>query len=95
VLTSSANAVDAIWDGVTGELLAQATNPERFTVADFGADSGTVLTVGQFGGGVFRWDTRLETAVDFACRVAGRDFTEAEWAEEFGDRPFRETCPPT
>jgi hypothetical protein len=92
-LTSSGDASDALWDGVTGELLALVATPERFTVAGFGADSQTVLTVGEFGGPVFRWDSRLERAVQFACRVAGRDFTDEEWSDHFGDRPDRPTCP--
>ena len=33
------------------------------------------------GGEVYRWDTRLEHAVEFACLVAGRDVTEAEWTD--------------
>ncbi len=33
------------------------------------------------------------TAVEFACRAAGRDLTEAEWAEHFPGQPFRSVCP--
>ena len=93
VVTSGGAATDAIWDGVTGELLARVATPERFTVAGFGQDLGSVVIVSEFGGPVFRWDTRLERAVEFACRVAGRDFTEKEWSDHFGDRPYQHTCP--
>jgi WD40 repeat protein len=92
-LTSSGEASDALWDGVTGELLVLVATPERNTVAGFGQDSDSVLTVGAFGGPVLRWDAGLERAVEFACRVAGRDFTEQEWSEQFGDRQFEQTCP--
>jgi hypothetical protein len=40
-----------------------------------------------------RWNTRTETATAFACKVADRSFSEAEWREFFGDRPYEETCP--
>ena len=30
-----------------------------------------------------------------ACRVAGRNLTETEWRDAFGDRPYRETCATT
>ena len=83
----------ALWDGHTGELLARVVTPERFTVAGFGQDLESVLIVGEFGGPIFEWDTRPEHAVEFACRVAGRDFTEAEWADHFGDRPYQHICP--
>ncbi len=63
-------------------------------VAGFGADARSVMAVAEFGGPILRWDSRLEHALEFACRIAGRDFTEAEWATHFGDRPFRTTCPP-
>ena len=39
VLTSGVDAMDALWDGDTGELLARVATPERFTVAGFGRRS--------------------------------------------------------
>lgn len=42
---------------------------------------------------VYVWDPSASRAVEFACRAAGRDLTEAEWAEHFpGQRP-RPVCP--
>ena len=92
VLTSGGDAMGAIWDGDTGELLARVATPERFTVAGFGQNPESVLIVGEFGGPILEWDTRPEHAVEFACRVAGRDFTEAEWTDQFGDRPDQHIC---
>ena len=42
---------------------------------------------------VFTFDTRLETWIDRACAIAGRDLTTTEWEQAFGDRPYHETCP--
>ncbi len=69
------------------------TTPERVTLAGFGPDLESVLIAGEYGGPIFEWDTRPEHAAEFACRVAGRDFTEAEWADHFGDRPYQHICP--
>jgi hypothetical protein len=57
-------------------------------------DGHSVLIPSEGSGPVYRWDTRTESATAFACRLAGRAFTEAEWAEFFGDRPYEATCPP-
>lgn len=93
VLTSGVDAMGALWDGETGELLARVATPERVTVAGFGQDAQSVLIAGEFGGPIFEWNTRPGHAVEFACRVAGRDFTEAEWTDHFGDRPYQHICP--
>jgi hypothetical protein len=31
--------------------------------------------------------------VDFACRAAGRNLTEAEWQEYFPGEEYRNVCP--
>ena len=58
----------------------------------FLADGHTVL-IAAFGGAVYTMDTRPEHWVEVACAIAGRNLTEAEWSDAFGDRPYRETCP--
>lgn len=85
----------SLWDGSTGELLGSVLLPERVhAAADFGADADTVV-MGTDYESVYRWDTRLTRALDFACRIAGRDFTATEWHEAFADRQYEETCPHT
>ena len=71
-----------------------AWRPRRLvTEAAFSDERDTVLIAPLWAGAVYAWDTSPDHAVEFACRVAGRDFTEEEWADHFGDRPFRQTCP--
>jgi WD40 repeat protein len=36
---------------------------------------------------------RLEDLILLACRTAGRNLTQKEWAQSFGDQPHRATCP--
>jgi hypothetical protein len=38
------------------------------------------------------WPTDLQTWVRFACRVAGRDLTRAEWKDLLPDRPYQHVC---
>ena len=93
LLTSGLDYKNALWDGRTGELLARVVTTQIGTEATFTDDRDTVLIAPLWGGSVFEWNTRPDHAVEFACRVAGRDFTEDEWAEHFGDRPYQHTCP--
>ena len=93
LLTSGFDYKNALWDGRTGDLLARVVTPQIVTEAAFTEDPDTVLIAPLWGGAVFEWDTRPDHAVEFACRMAGRDFTEAEWADHFGDRPYQHICP--
>lgn len=62
-------------------------------MAVFGEDPETVLIASTGNGPVWRWNIGVEHALEFACRIAGRDFTEAEWAAHFPGRPFVSVCP--
>ena len=92
ILTSGTDGSATLWDAETRGLVAKVVTPPLFSASQFLPD-GSVLLADAYEGAVYRWDTRPEYAVEFACRLAGRDLTEAEWAEQFGDRPFQETCP--
>ena len=59
---------------------------------EFQPDGHTLLVAGR-DGAVHTLDTRLESWIDRACDVAGRNLTDDEWAEAIGDRPYHETCP--
>jgi DNA-binding SARP family transcriptional activator/WD40 repeat protein len=93
LLTSGGGSI-GLWNGQTGELLARtATSKKLPTEAGFSSDPNSVLMAPLFGGPVNEWNTSIDEAIAYACRMAGRGFTEAEWAKEFGDRPYQETCP--
>ncbi len=40
-----------------------------------------------------QWPTDLQTWERFACQVAGRDLTRADWNDVLPDRPYRHVCP--
>ena len=62
-------------------------------VAKSAPDGHTLLIAGR-DGAVHTIDTRVESWIERACDVAGRNLTQDEWAEAIGDRPYHETCPP-
>ena len=83
-----------VWDGRTGEPLATVAPGSRnvWAAGEFLPDGHTII-VATRDGAVYTWDTRVEQWIEFACRVAGRNLTDAEWRDAFGDRPYRQTCP--
>jgi WD40 repeat protein len=92
-LTSGVDGTVGLWDGSAGELLARVQIPQRPISAEFGAHPDTVMIATLTGGPIYTWDTSVDQALAFACRVADRDFTKAEWQDHFADRPYQETCP--
>ena len=93
IVTTGEDGSVILWDGVTGELLGSVLLPEKVvSAAAFGADVSTVV-IASDNDGLYYWDTRTETAIEFACGLAGRDLTETEWRQTFGDRPWQPTCP--
>jgi WD40 repeat protein/DNA-binding SARP family transcriptional activator len=82
-----------LWDGRTGELVSTAQVPgkERTAIPGFRPDG--TLTVASFTGRVYRWDPSLEDAIDAACRAAGRDITQSEWARILPGQTYRSLCP--
>ena len=81
-----------LWDANRGTEIAQVNLPagEVSSAAGF-ADDGSI-SIATPAGNVYRWDPSAQAAVDFACRVAGRDLTPAEWRDAFGDRPLQPVC---
>ena len=93
VLTAAYDGSVSLWDATTGELLGTVVMPVRVrATADFAADGHSAVIVSDVAG-VYLWDTSIDHALEFACRLAGRDLTQVEWRESFGDRPYEETCP--
>jgi WD40 repeat protein len=82
-----------VWDGRTGEPLATIAPGSHHVWADveFLPDGHTVI-VATRDGAVYTWDTRVDQWIEFACRVTGRNLTDAEWRDAFRDRPYRQTC---
>ena len=55
-------------------------------------DSSGLLVAG-IEGSTWTVDTRLDSWVDRACTIAGRNLSHEEWKEYFPDRAYEVTCP--
>lgn len=80
-----------LWDATTGSRLASVRIGPLITVPSFHPDGTTVL-IPYDDGSIYTWDTRVDSWIDHACRVAGRTFTADEWSAIVGDVPHRQTC---
>ena len=58
----------------------------------FLADGHTVLLTST-GGAVLTLDTNIDHWVAAACDLAGRNLSDTEWTDAFGERDHRQTCP--
>jgi len=94
LLSSSPNGLVAVWDAATVVPSATLVVPESSqTTGAFLPDGRTARILDWGTGRAYDWDLTGDGAVEFACRAVGRDLTRDEWAEHFGDLPYRETCP--
>jgi len=81
-----------LWDAATGTVQDTVTLPDGHGgVGHFrpGTKDVTIMSTGN----VYTWDTSPEYAVEFACRIAGRDLTAEEWRTYVGIGPQFQVCP--
>ena len=86
----------SLWDAATLDLLGTVHPPRHGeptpSSARFIGDTHDVA-IASYDGTVYRWDTDLDRAIDVACQMAGRDLTEAEWAQFLPAQPRQSVCP--
>jgi WD40 repeat protein/DNA-binding SARP family transcriptional activator len=86
----------SLWDATTLDLLGTVHPLHRGEPVPAGAqfigDSHDVA-IASYDGRVYRWETDLDRAVEFACAMAGRDLTEDEWADYLPAQPYQSICP--
>jgi hypothetical protein len=51
------------------------------------------ITIVNVEGRVYDWNPSRTYAVEYACRIAGRDLTADEWSRYLGDQPRFRVCP--
>ena len=86
----------SLWDATTLEQLGTVYPPHHGEPVPAGAqfigDSHDVA-IASYDGKVYRWETDLDRAIDFACQMAGRDLTREEWDEFLPAQPYQSVCP--
>ena len=96
IVSGASDGTVSLWDADTLELLgtvATATGGEPALVAPTFTQDNDVVTVAAYDGQAYRWDTRIGRTLSYACTMAGRNLTDEEWAQAFGDRTYQNTCP--
>jgi WD40 repeat protein len=86
---TSGDQTATVWDLASRKRLG-ATFPAVF-VAEFAPDGDLVIAHLE---DTVKWPMDPRTWMRFACQVAGRDLTPAEWSDVLPDRDYRRTCPP-
>jgi DNA-binding SARP family transcriptional activator/WD40 repeat protein len=96
LVSGAADGGVSLWSADTLDLLGTVHPPHRgepvISSAQFVGDSHDVA-IASYDGTVYRWETDLDRAIDFACQMAGRDLTEEEWAEFLPAQPYQAVCP--
>jgi WD40 repeat protein len=94
VVTGGTDGRIGLWDGHSGASLGTLTvgSRDRMLTAIFVGDTAKVRVLLP-DGEIAVWSSDVREWIDFACSVAGRDLTRAEWRDTFGSRPYRRTCP--
>ena len=86
----------SLWDAATLDLMGTVHPPHRGeplpAAAQFIDDTHDVM-IASYDGTIYRWETDLDRALEFACRMAGRDLAEEEWAQYLPAQPYRSVCP--
>lgn len=93
LVTASTGGYVTLWDVETALPEATVAAPGRPMVSAVLVDQDTVVISAYGGEAAWRWDTRLAPALELACRAAGRELTEQEWADSVGDQPFEDLYP--
>ncbi|MFC5265725.1 BTAD domain-containing putative transcriptional regulator [Kribbella qitaiheensis] len=86
----------SLWDAHTLDLLGTVSiSPENKPVGAIPhfTDGSDIVTIAAYDGRTYRWDTRIEQTLAYACEMAGRNLTHDEWTQAFGSRPYEKTCP--
>ena len=85
-----------LWNGAHGTLLGSLpADYGLIPMPAFRPDDRTIMlaSVDWPRATVHEWDTDLNSWIEYACQVAGRNLTLEEWGELVGERPYAETCP--
>jgi WD40 repeat protein len=89
---TSADLTTTLWDLRSRKRLGSSfpVRQEALPLARFTSNGDLLI---DYLADAAQWPTDLPTWVRFACQVAGRDLTRAEWADLLPNRPYQHVCP--
>jgi WD40 repeat protein len=88
---NSGDQTATVWDLASRERLGTTFPAEQgVATAQFAPDGDLVIA---YSGDAVKWPMDPRKWMRFACQVAGRDLTPAEWSDVLPDRDYRRTCP--
>jgi WD40 repeat protein len=92
-VTTGQDGAVKLWDAATQHLLASFLpfGANHRVRASFVAADRVVIV--DDTGEIREWDPRPDSWEAYACKVAGRNLTKAEWVELFPGQAYRVTCP--
>jgi WD40 repeat protein len=96
IVSGAADGSVSLWDGesldLLGTVLAATTQADPLPISP-GFSGEDAVTLASYDGHVYRWHTDPGHALEYACRMAGRNLTESEWGRAMPDLPYQKTCP--
>ena len=92
VLTTSTGPDVAVWDASLGEVRSRFPLPVGLQVTGAQQGEDESVTVAASSGDTYEWDPTPAAGIEYACGVAGRDLTEQEWTDAFGNLAYQSTC---
>jgi DNA-binding SARP family transcriptional activator/WD40 repeat protein/energy-coupling factor transporter ATP-binding protein EcfA2 len=92
LVTAAEDGSVVLWDAGTATPIGRVSLPSPGRLEVGFRPDGTLLLVPLTEPALYVWDPDPERAMAFACRAAGRELTEDEWKEAFGNLPSREMC---
>ena len=101
VVSGSSDDTVIIWDAETGKPIGEPWEGHRDWVSSvaFSPDGKQVVSGSsddpnyRWDYMIFIWDVDEESWIQRLCRIAGRNFTQAEWQNYLDGRPYERTCP--
>ena len=91
--TAGQDGTLALWDVETQNRIGPplSVEAETYVAATLSPDGSRLFAESGNGNGV-RWTISPEAWRQHACRVAGRELTQREWADTLPDRPYQTVC---
>ena len=89
---SSNDHTASVWDLRSGTRMGNTFGPYPETIPEVLFEPNGRLLIGRLSNAI-EWPMNVNTWEQFACRVAGRNLTRAEWHDALPNRAYRPTCP--